>query len=55
MSRRNAEPEETTADVIRRLRKKGQAPGLIDGKRKTPAAFATKGSAANLTGQSVAS
>jgi len=50
MSRRKAEPEETTADVIRRLRAKGQALGLIDGKKKDASRFRNKGSAANFNG-----
>lgn len=50
MSRRKAEAEETTADVIRRLRKKGQALGLIDGKKKDTSRFRNKGSAANFNG-----
>ena len=41
--RKQAEPEETTADVIKRLRAKGQALGLIDGKKKDTSRFRTKG------------
>jgi hypothetical protein len=50
MSRRKAEAEETTADVIRRLRKKGQELGLIDGKKKDSSRFRNKGGAANFNG-----
>lgn len=41
--RKQAEPEESTADVIKRLRAKGQALGLIDGKKKDTSRFRTKG------------
>lgn len=50
MSRRKAEAEETTAEVIRRLRAKGQALGLIDGKKKDASRFRNKGSAARFNG-----
>lgn len=50
MPRRKAEPKETTADVIKRLRAKGQAIGLIDGKKKDASRFRNKGSAANFNG-----
>ncbi len=43
MSQRKAEAEETTADIIKRLRAKGQALGLIDGKKKDTSRFRTKG------------
>ena len=48
MPRRKAEPEESTADVIKRLRAKGQAIGLIDGKKKDTSRFRNKGRSASF-------